>query len=128
MTWFVRHAPAPAPPLGHASVPVAAVPLGDEAWSRFGAMPDSRSTTVDINTSGFGVCRGYVHLAISFWRALNIPARYILGYLPNLDGPPDAAPMDFAAWHGRDASDVAMLTTFGAPLLELMSVDAAEEM
>jgi transglutaminase-like putative cysteine protease len=153
--------------------------LGDEAWSRFGAMPagyarvqaicdhvhghlifgygssDSRSTAVDVNTSGFGVCRDYVHLAISFCRALNIPARYVFGYLPNLDGPPDATPMDFAAWmqvwlgdrwwtfdprnngprkgrivvgHGRDASDVAMVTTFGAPLLELMSVDAAEEM
>jgi transglutaminase-like putative cysteine protease len=152
--------------------------LGDEAWSRFGAMPpgysrvraicdyvhghltfrygssDARSTAVDVNASRLGVCRDFTHLAISFCRALNIPARYTFGYLPDLDVPPDPAPMDFAAWmevwlgdrwwtfdprnnrrrkgripigRGRDASDVAMVTTFGAPVLESMSVHAAEE-
>jgi transglutaminase-like putative cysteine protease len=152
--------------------------LGDEAWSRFGGMtpgyPRVRaicdhvhdhltfgygtsgpwSTAVDVNLSGFGVCRDYTHLAISFCRALNIPARYVFGYLPDMDAPPQPAPMDFAAWmevwlgdrwwtfdprnnrrrkgriligRGRDASDVAMVTTFGAPQLESMSVHAAEE-
>ncbi|WP_230686510.1 transglutaminase-like domain-containing protein [Catellatospora vulcania] len=152
--------------------------LGDEAWSRFGGMPadhtrvqaicdyvnghltfgygtsDARSTAVDVNTSGFGVCRDFTHLAISFCRALNIPARYVFGYLPDLDVPPDPAPMDFAAWmevwlgdrwwtfdprnnrprkgriligRGRDASDVAMVTTFGAPVLESMTVTALEQ-
>jgi transglutaminase-like putative cysteine protease len=152
--------------------------LGDEAWSRFGAMPTGyqrvqaicdhvnghltfkygssspQSTAVDVNTSGFGVCRDFTHLAISFCRALNIPARYVFGYLPDMDVPPDPAPMDFAAWmevwlgdrwwtfdprnnrprkgrivigRGRDASDVAMVTTFGAPLLESMTVHAYEE-
>ena len=152
--------------------------LGDEAWSRFGAMRPGylrvqaicdyvnghltfrygssgpQSTAVDVNTSGFGVCRDFTHLAISFCRALNIPARYVFGYLPDMDVPPDPAPMDFAAWmevwlgerwwtfdprnnrrrkgriligRGRDASDVAMVTTFGAPLLESMTVRAEEE-
>jgi transglutaminase-like putative cysteine protease len=152
--------------------------LGDEAWSRFGAVPTGyrriqaicdyvhghltfrygssgpASTAVDVNTSGFGVCRDFTHLAISFCRALNIPARYVFGYLPDMDVPPDPAPMDFAAWmevwlgdrwwtfdprnnlrrkgrvligRGRDASDVAMVTTFGAPLLESMTVYADEE-
>jgi transglutaminase-like putative cysteine protease len=152
--------------------------LGDEAWSRFGAMPPGylrvraicdyvnghltfrygssgpQSTAVDVNTSGFGVCRDFTHLAISFCRALNIPARYVFGYLPDMDVPPDPAPMDFAAWmevwlgerwwtfdprnnrrrkgriligRGRDASDVAMVTTFGAPVLESMTVRAEEE-
>ncbi|HEY3870064.1 MAG TPA: transglutaminase family protein [Actinocrinis sp.] len=152
--------------------------LGDEAWSRFGAMPtgyrrvqaicghvnshltfsygSSRAgtTAVDANASGFGVCRDFTHLAISFCRALNIPARYVFGYLPDMDVPPDPAPMDFAAWmevwlgdrwwtfdprnnnrrkgrivigRGRDASDVAMVTTFGAPLLESMTVYADEQ-
>ncbi|WP_144121922.1 transglutaminase-like domain-containing protein [Catellatospora sichuanensis] len=152
--------------------------LGDEAWSRFGALPadhmrvqaicdyvnghltfgygtsDARSTAADVNASGFGVCRDFTHLAISFCRALNIPARYVFGYLPDLDVPPDPAPMDFAAWmevwlgdrwwtfdprnnrprkgriligRGRDASDVAMVTTFGAPMLESMTVTAAED-
>jgi transglutaminase-like putative cysteine protease len=152
--------------------------LGDEAWSRFGGMPpgysrvqaicdyvhghltfrygssDARSTAVDVNASRLGVCRDFTHLAISFCRALNIPARYTFGYLPDLDVPPDPAPMDFAAWmevwlgdrwwtfdprnnrrrkgripigRGRDASDVAMVTTFGAPVLESMSVYADED-
>jgi transglutaminase-like putative cysteine protease len=152
--------------------------LGDEAWSRFGGMPPGYtrvraicdhvhdhltfsygssgpwSTAVDVNISGFGVCRDFTHLAISFCRALNIPARYVFGYLPDMDIPPAPVPMDFAAWmevwlgdrwwtfdprnnrrrkgriligRGRDASDVAMVTTFGAPLLESMSVHAAEE-
>ncbi|MBF9131198.1 transglutaminase family protein [Plantactinospora sp. S1510] len=151
--------------------------LGDESWSRFGAMPTGysrvqaicdyvnshltfqygssspQSTAVDVNASGFGVCRDFTHLAISFCRALNIPARYVFGYLPDMDVPPDPAPMDFAAWmevwlgdrwwtfdprnnrrrkgrvligQGRDASDVAMVTTFGAPLLESMTVYAEE--
>src|SRR4051794_22846620 len=79
---------------------------------------------------------------ISFCRSLNIPARYVFGYLPDMDVEPDPGPMDFAAWmevwlggrwwtfdprnnrrrkgrivigRGRDASDVAMATTFGAP-------------
>jgi transglutaminase-like putative cysteine protease len=152
--------------------------LGDEAWSRFGPMHTGyprvqaicdyvnshltfrygssgpQSTAVDVNRSGFGVCRDFTHLAISFCRALNIPARYVFGYLPDMDVPVDPAPMDFAAWmevwlgdrwwtfdprnnrprkgriligQGRDASDVAMVTTFGAPALESMTVHAVEE-
>ncbi|MBB5868303.1 transglutaminase-like putative cysteine protease [Allocatelliglobosispora scoriae] len=151
--------------------------LGDEAWSRFGGIEpgyarvqaicdyvndhltfsygssDALTTAVDVNRSGFGVCRDFTHLAISFCRALNVPARYVFGYLPDLDVEPDPAPMDFAAWmevylgdrwwtfdprnnmarkgriligQGRDASDVAMVTTFGAPFLESMSVLAEE--
>jgi transglutaminase-like putative cysteine protease len=152
--------------------------LGDEAWSRFGAMSAGYArvqaicdhvnghltfqygasgpltTAADVNASGFGVCRDFTHLAISFCRALNIPARYVFGYLPEMDVPPDPAPMDFAAWmevwlggrwwtfdprnnrqrkgriligRGRDAADVAMVTTFGAPVLESMTVQAQEE-
>jgi transglutaminase-like putative cysteine protease len=151
--------------------------LGDEAWSRFGGLPPgygrvqaicdhvhghltfaygsttALSSAADVNVSRQGVCRDFTHLAISFCRALNIPARYVFGYLPDLDVPPDPAPMDFAAWmevwlgdrwwtfdprnnirrkgrivigRGRDASDVAMATTFGGPLLESMAVQAEE--
>jgi len=151
--------------------------LGDEAWSRFGGLaPGYRrvqaicdyvhghltfqygsttalSSAADVNTAGRGVCRDFTHLAISFCRALNMPARYVFGYLPDMDVPPDPAPMDFAAWmevwlgdrwwtfdprnnarrkgrvvigRGRDASDVAMATTFGGPLLESMTVQAEE--
>jgi transglutaminase-like putative cysteine protease len=151
--------------------------LGNEAWSRFGAAvtgyrrvqaicdhvnqhlefrygsSTAQSTATDVNNSGFGVCRDFTHLAISFCRSLNIPARYVFGYLPDIDVEPDHAPMDFAAWmevwlghrwwtfdprnnrrrkgrivigRGRDASDVAMATTFGGPLLESMVVRAEE--
>jgi transglutaminase-like putative cysteine protease len=151
--------------------------LADEAWSRFGGLPPgylrvqsicgyvhdhltfqygsttTLSTAADVNVAGQGVCRDFTHLAISFCRALNIPARYVFGYLPDLDVPLDPAPMDFAAWmevwlggrwwtfdprnnarrkgrivigRGRDASDVAMATTFGGPDLEMMSVQAEE--
>jgi transglutaminase-like putative cysteine protease len=152
--------------------------LGNEAWSRFGGLPPgyrrvqavcdyvnqhltfqygsstALSTAADVWAAGRGVCRDFTHLAISFCRALNIPARYVFGYLPDMDVPPDPAPMDFAAWmevylgdrwwtfdprnnvrrkgrvligRGRDASDVAMATTFGGPLLESMTVVAQEE-
>jgi transglutaminase-like putative cysteine protease len=151
--------------------------LGDEAWSRFGATPPGYrrvqaicehvhnylsfqygsstawSTAADVNATGFGVCRDFTHLALSFCRSLNIPARYVFGYLPDLDIPPDPAEMDFAAWmevwlgnqwwtfdprnnrrrkgrvvvgRGRDASDVAMATTFGGPTLTSMVVHAEE--
>ena len=56
------------------------------------------SSAADVNAAGRGVCRDFAHLAISFCRALNIPARYVFGYLPDLDVPLDPAPMDFAAW------------------------------
>ena len=152
--------------------------LGNEAWSKFGGLAPgydrvraicqhvhdslsfgygtstALSTAADVNSSGFGVCRDFTHLAISFCRALNIPARYVFGYLPDMDVPPDGAPMDFAAWmevwldgswwtfdprnnmprkgrvvvgRGRDAADVAMVTTFGGPVLESMIVRAEEE-
>ena len=87
-----------------------------------------------------GVCRDYAHLAITFCRCMNIPARYCTGYLSDVGTPPPHAVGDFAAWfeawiggrwqmfdprnnvprigrilmaRGRDASDVAIATTFG---------------
>jgi transglutaminase-like putative cysteine protease len=87
-----------------------------------------------------GVCRDYAHLAITFCRCMNIPARYCTGYLGDIGVPPPYGPMDFSAWfeaylggqwhtfdarnntprigriliaRGRDAADVAIATTFG---------------
>ena len=152
--------------------------LGAEAWERFGNTPPGYrrvqaicdyvhdhlqfqygasnpwTTAADVHTSGYGVCRDFTHLAVSFCRALNIPARYVFGYLPEIDVPHRDLPMDFAAWmevylgdrwwtfdprnnerrkgrvligRGRDASDVAMATTFGAPRLESMIVISEED-
>jgi transglutaminase-like putative cysteine protease len=113
--------------------------------------PDA--TSVDVFEAGVGVCRDFAHLAISFCRALNIPARYVFGYLPDIDVPLPLDPMDFCAWmevylggrwwtfdprnnarrigrvviaRGRDAMDVAMVTSYGKLLLEQMTVWAAE--
>ena len=107
------------------------------------------TTAVDVLEQRKGVCRDLAHLAITFCRALNIPARYVFGYLPDIGvAPPDGA-MDFAAWmevfldggwwafdprnnqprvgrvlvaRGRDALDVAMISTFGGPKLQSMTV------
>jgi transglutaminase-like putative cysteine protease len=137
--------------------------LADEAWELFSAIhqhltfqygsTSPLSTASDVNNSRLGVCRDFTHLAISFCRAFNIPARYVFGYLPDIDGVSESAPMDFAAWmevwlddrwwtfdprnnarrkgrivigRGRDASDVAMATTFGGPRLNQMTVTAKE--
>ena len=99
------------------------------------------------------MCRDFAHLAITFCRALNIPARYVFGYIPEIDVPPPVEPMDFAAWfevyldgalahvrraqqpprasaasssgRGRDAVDVALITSFGPVTLTEFEVRAA---
>jgi len=96
-----------------------------------------------------GVCRDYAHLAITFCRCMNIPARYCTGYLSDIGTPLPYPPGDFAAWieawvggrwymfdprnneprigrvlmaRGRDAADVAIATTFGPNSLQSFSV------
>jgi transglutaminase-like putative cysteine protease len=96
-----------------------------------------------------GVCRDLAHLAITFCRCFNIPARYCTSYLGDIGVPPVDAPMDFSgcmevflggSWHvfdprnnarrigriiiarGRDAADVAIITAFGAPVLQSFRV------
>ena len=109
-------------------------------------------TAADVLADGRGVCRDFTHLTISLCRALNIPARYVVGYLPDIAVPDPGTPMDFCAWseiylgdrwytidprnhgqhragrtvigRGRDAADVAMTTTFGRADLTTMTVRA----
>jgi len=88
---------------------------------------------------GTGVCRDFAHLFIALCRAMNFPARYASGYLGDIGIKHESAD-DFCAWsevylegkwytfdprnntprigrilmvRGRDAADVAMMTTFG---------------
>jgi transglutaminase-like putative cysteine protease len=147
--------------------------LADVAWENFGLLPQGQArvqavcdfvhqhltfragsstpttTAVDVYESGEGVCRDFAHLMITLLRALNIPARYAFGYLPDIGVPPPYEPMDFCAWtevflggrwytfdprnnatragrvligRGRDAVDVAMVTSYGGPQLVEMSV------
>jgi transglutaminase-like putative cysteine protease len=113
----------------------------------------SFTTAVDVYEQRVGVCRDFAHLAVTFCRALNIPTRYVFGYLPDIGVPPSDEPMDFCAWmevylggrwwtfdprnntprvgrvligRGRDALDVAMVTTYGSPTLKQMTVWADE--
>lgn len=97
-------------------------------------------TAHDVYTERQGVCRDFTHLAVTFCRCLNIPARYATGYLGDIGIPPAPCPMDFSAWfevylggrwhtfdarhnmprigrvlmaRGRDAVDAALTTSFG---------------
>ena len=92
-------------------------------------------------------------LRVTFCRCMNIPARYCTGYLPDIGVPAVPEPMDFAGWfeaflggrwytfdprnfvprigrvliaRGRDASDVAIATTFGPNVLKRFVVHADE--
>ena len=143
----------------------------DPGWSRVKAICDwvynkvsfgyqharSTKTALDVFTERAGVCRDFQHLAVTFCRALNIPARYVTGYLGDIGIPPTYTAMDFSAWFevylgnrwwtvdarhnrprigrvlmavGRDASDVAITTSFGGAGLSSFSVisdEVAEE-
>ena len=138
--------------------------LSDTAWALFGDAPPGWSrvqaicdfvhahttfgyqharatkTALETYNERTGVCRDYTHLAITFCRCLNIPARYCTGYLGDIGIPPSSDPMDFSAWfeaylggrwhtfdprnnvprigyvliaQGRDAADVAISHVFG---------------
>ena len=96
-----------------------------------------------------GVCRDFAHLAVTLCRCMNIPARYCTGFLGDIGVPAVDAPMDFSAWFqvflsgrwwtfdarhnaprigrilmatGRDAADVAMVTSFGSSYLSGFTV------
>jgi transglutaminase-like putative cysteine protease len=137
--------------------------LSDIAWSLFGNVPkgwplvqticdythdrisfgyehaNSNKTAFDAYTEQRGVCRDFAHLAVTFCRCMNVPARYCTGYLGDMGTEPPYGPGDFAAWfeaylggrwytfdprnnvprigrilmaRGRDATDVAIVTSF----------------
>ena len=113
-------------------------------------------TAAEAFDEGQGVCRDYAHLAITFCRCMNIPARYCTGYLGDIGMPKPWAAGDFAGWfeaylggrwhtfdarnniprigrvliaQGRDASDVPITQTFGPNTLVSFKVwtDEVEE-
>ena len=142
--------------------------LGGMAWQLFGHLPNDASrvravvdhvhsnitfgyhfarqtrTAQEALTERVGVCRDFAHATIALCRALNIPARYVNGYLGDIGVPPDPAAMDFSAWvevfvsdrwftvdarhntprigrivlaRGRDAADVPLIHSFGPHIL-----------
>jgi transglutaminase-like putative cysteine protease len=147
--------------------------LSDAAWELFGQTPlgwarvqavcdwvhtqvrfgyqfaRPTKTAFEVYTERQGVCRDFTHLAVTFCRCLNIPARYATGYLGDIGVPAAPFPMDFSAWfevyldgqwftfdarhnvprigrvlmaRGRDAVDVALTTSFGPANLEKFTV------
>src|ERR1700704_6300142 len=132
-------------------------------WQRVQAICDWVHTNVSYETAGnspsitaldvferrIGVCRDFALLAIAFCRALNIPARYTFGYLPDIAVEPPDVPMDFHTWfeayvggrwytfdarhntprvgrvvigRGRDAVDCALSTAYGSARLAKFTV------
>jgi transglutaminase-like putative cysteine protease len=110
-------------------------------------------TALGVYTERVGVCRDFQHLAITFCRALNIPARYATGYLGDIGVIVAPSPMDFSAWFevylgdrwwtfdarhnirrigrvlmatGRDATDCAITTSFGRARLIHFEVTSDE--
>jgi transglutaminase-like putative cysteine protease len=108
----------------------------------------STRTAFEAYQERVGVCRDYAHLAIALIRCMNIPARYINGYLGDI-GVPILDPMDFSAWievyiggrwmtfdprnniprigrivvaRGRDAADVPLIHSFGPHVLKSFRV------
>jgi len=105
-------------------------------------------TAMEAYEERIGVCRDFAHLAITFCRCLNIPARYVNGHLGDI-GVPILDPMDFSAWmevylggrwmtfdprnntprigriqvaRGRDAADVPLINSFGPHVLKSFRV------
>ena len=109
---------------------------------RYG-VSDAATDALDTLARGAGVCRDFAHVGIGLCRALQIPARMVVGYLYRLD------PMDMHAWfeafvggrwytfdatqdaprggrivvaYGRDAADVAFLSNYGEMATERLTV------
>jgi transglutaminase-like putative cysteine protease len=152
--------------------------LSDLAWQVFGPVPPGWArvqaivdyvhnrlsfgygyarptrTAAQAHEERVGVCRDFAHLAITLCRCMNIPARYVNGYLGDIGVPVDPAPMDFSAWlevfldgkwytfdprhnmprigrvviaRGRDATDVPLLHSFGQHRLGLFKVWTYEQ-
>jgi transglutaminase-like putative cysteine protease len=114
----------------------------------------STRTAAQAHDEQVGVCRDFAHLAITLCRCMNIPARYVNGYLGDIGVPADPSPMDFSAWmevfldgkwytfdprhntrrvgrvviaRGRDATDVPLLHSFGPHRLTLFKVWTYEQ-
>jgi transglutaminase-like putative cysteine protease len=105
---------------------------------------DATTDALDTLALGKGVCRDFSHVAIALTRALQIPARQVVGYLHQLD------PMDMHAWfeafidgrwytfdptqdrpkggrivvgYGHDATDVAFISNYGPLQITAMTVE-----
>ncbi len=106
-------------------------------------------TASEVMARGYGVCRDFAHVAIALCRALNLPARYVTGHLPDIGCFDPGSPMDFHAYfevylehewrtfdarfnvprigrvkiaHGVDAGEASFATTYGEAFLTSFNV------
>jgi transglutaminase-like putative cysteine protease len=106
-------------------------------------------SAVDVIARRQGVCRDMAHVVIALCRAFNLPARYSVAYLPDIEVLEDGLPMDFHAYaevwleggwtvfdphdnfprkgrvfiaSGLDAADAAFATLYGAARLTAFHV------
>ena len=128
-------------PPGRARVQAIADWVFDNVEYRIGSS-DATTTARDVFVRRAGVCRDFAHLAVTFCRALNIPARLVAGYAKFGEPPPDFHAV-FEAYlggewvmfdptrmspvedlvriaSGRDAKDVAFATMFGPATMTTM--------
>jgi transglutaminase-like putative cysteine protease len=108
---------------------------------------DANTTAADTFIDRRGVCRDYAHLMVAMCRAAQIPARIASVFAPRVDPPDFHAVAEVhldGAWHlidptgmasademaliavGRDAVDVAFLTTFTGTELLTQTVKVTE--
>lgn len=108
---------------------------------------NATTTAREVFVQRAGVCRDFAHLAVTFCRALNIPARLVSGYATFDEPPPDfhavfeaylggrwvlfdptaMSPLDqiVRLAQGRDAKDVAFATIFGPARMTSMRPEVA---
>jgi transglutaminase-like putative cysteine protease len=104
---------------------------------------NAMTTARDVLANRTGVCRDFAHLGVTFCRALNIPARLVVGYARFDEPPPDfhavfeaylsgqwvmfdatyMSPIDnlVRVATGRDAKDVAFATIYGPATMLTMA-------
>lgn len=110
---------------------------------------DSTTSAWDVFEKRKGVCRDFAHLAITFCRALNIPARFCVGYI-YFDEPPQDFHAIFEAYlggrwikfdptrlappdhlvviaRGNDAKDTPFATIFGSIRTTRMRINIVQE-
>ena len=129
-------------PPGHARVQAIVDWIHDNLEYQVGSS-QATTTARDVFVQRAGVCRDFAHLGVTFCRALNIPARLVVGYARFDEPPPDfhavfeaylggrwvmfdatrMSPVDelIRIATGRDAKDVAFATIFGPATMTAMS-------
>jgi len=130
-------------PPGYAQVERIRRWIHDHHEYRYGVSGPS-TDALETMAARAGVCRDFAHIGVALCRALQIPARLVVGYLHELD------PMDLHAWfeayvggrwytfdatqdkprggrvvvaYGRDIADVAFLSNYGPMEVQEMKVD-----